>query len=96
MPRPSSVIVACGVDGSLFTDRRIWTVEALQSIDARVSMSDVGSGSWLDKFEGQLEVLGADEILLGAELVFVLLLPQSDTRAATKREQLGRVLDSGA
>jgi 5-methylcytosine-specific restriction enzyme B len=80
------------IDGSLFTDRRIWTVEALQAIDARVSLSDVGSGSWLDKFETQLDVLGADEILLGAELVFVLLLPQSDTRAATKREQLSRVL----
>lgn len=80
------------VDGSLFTDRSIWTVEALQSIDARVSMGDIGSGSWLDKLEAQVEVLGADEILLGAELVFVLLLPQSDTKAGTKREQLGRVL----
>jgi hypothetical protein len=80
------------VDGSLFTDRRIWTVEALQSIDARVSMADIGSGTWLDRFEAQVEVLGADEILLGAELVFVLLLPQSDTLADTKREQLGRVL----
>jgi 5-methylcytosine-specific restriction enzyme B len=79
-------------DGSLFTDRRIWTVEALQSVDARVSLSDVGSGRWLDKLEAQVEVLGADEILLSAELVFVLLLPQSDTRADTKREQLGRVL----
>ena len=80
------------VDGSLFTDRSIWTIEALQSIDARVSMADIGSGTWLDKLEAQLEVLGTDEILLGAELVFVLLLPQSDTKADTKREQLGRVL----
>ncbi len=80
------------VDGSLFTDRRIWTVEALQAIDARVSLSDIGNGSWLDKLEAQLEVLGADRVLLGAELVFVLLLPQSDTLANTKREQLGRIL----
>jgi hypothetical protein len=80
------------VDGSLFTDRRIWTVEALQSIDTRISLADIGSGSWLDKLEVQVEVLGADEILLAAEMVFVLLLPQSDTGANTKREQLGRVL----
>ena len=55
-------------------------------------MADVGSGTWLDRFEAQVEILGADEILLGAELVFVLLLPQSDTLADTKREQIGRVL----
>jgi 5-methylcytosine-specific restriction protein B len=80
------------MDGSLFTDQRVWTVEALQSIDARVSLADIGSGSWLDKLEVQVEALGDDEILLAAELVFVLLLPQSDTGANTKREQLGRVL----
>jgi hypothetical protein len=79
-------------DGSLFTDRRVWTVEALQSIDARVALPDVGSGSWIDKLEAQLEVLGVDEILLGAELVYMLLLPQSDTLAQTKREQLDRML----
>ena len=80
------------VDGSLFTERRIWTVEALQAIDARVSLSEIGDGSWLDKLEAQLDVLSADEILLGAELLFVLLLPQSDTHAKTKRKQLGRIL----
>jgi hypothetical protein len=76
----------------LFTDRGVWTVEGLQSIDARVALPDVGSGSWLNKLEAQLEVLGVDEILLGAELVYMLLLPQSDTLAETKREQLDRVL----
>ncbi|HEY4428982.1 MAG TPA: AAA family ATPase [Solirubrobacteraceae bacterium] len=79
------------VDASLFSDRHIWTVEGLEAVDARVAMS-IGDGSWLDKLEAQLEVLGADEILLGAELVFMLLLPQSDTRAIKKREQLSRVL----
>jgi hypothetical protein len=79
-------------DGSLFTDRRVWTVEALQSIDARVALPDVGNGTWLDKLEAQLEVLGVDEILLGAELVYMLLLPQVDTLARTKREQLERIL----
>jgi hypothetical protein len=80
------------VDGSLFTDRRIWTVEALQAIDARIALSDIGDGSWLDKLEAQLEVLSAEEVLLGAELLFVLLLPQSDTHAKTKRKQLNRIL----
>lgn len=82
------------MDGSLFTDRRVWTVEGLQSIDARVrvALPEVGSGSWLDKLVAQLEVLGADEILLGAELFYMLLLPQSDPLAHTKREQLDRVL----
>src|SRR4051794_16716881 len=80
------------MDGSLFTDRRVWTVERLQSIDARVALPDVGSGSWLDKLMGQLKVLDVDEILLGAELVYMLLLPQLDTLADTKREQLERVL----
>jgi hypothetical protein len=45
------------MDGSLFTDRRVWTVEGLQSIDARVALPDVGTGSWLDKLEAQLEAL---------------------------------------
>lgn len=80
------------INGSLFTDRRLWTAEALQAIDARVSLSDIGSGSWLDKLEAQLEVLDADEILLGAELVFMLLLPQLDTTGKTKREQMAQVL----
>jgi len=78
-------------DGSLFTDRNIWTVEALEAVDARVATS-IGEGKWLDKLEAQLEILSPEEILLGAELVFVLLLPQSDTRAQTKRKHLQRVL----
>jgi len=81
-----------GTDGSLFTDRRLWTVETLEAVDAQVSRSEIGSGSWLDKLEAQLETLNPDEILLGAELVYMLLLPQMDTLAATKRTQLGRVL----
>jgi 5-methylcytosine-specific restriction enzyme B len=78
-------------EGSLFTDRHIWTVEALEAVDARVAMP-IGDGNWLDKLEAQLEVLSPDEILLGAELVFVLLLPQGDTYAETKRKHLSRVL----
>jgi dynein-related subfamily AAA family protein len=78
-------------DGSLFVDRAIWTVEALEAVDARVATS-IDDGKWLDKLEVQLEVLSSDEILLGAEAVFVLLLPQSDTHAETKRKHLQRVL----
>ena len=79
-------------DGSLFTNRTIWTVEALQSIDGRLGLPDVGGGSWLDRLVAQLEVFSGDELLLGAELVYMLLLPQGDTLGQTKREQLGRVL----
>jgi len=80
------------MDGSLFTDGRVWTVEGLRSIDARFALPDVGSGSWLDKLEARLEVLSVDEILLGAELVYMLLLPQLDMLAPTKREKLDRIL----
>ena len=78
-------------EGSLFTDRHIWTVEALEAVDARVA-TPIGDGTWLDKLEAQLEILSADEILLGVELVFVLLLPQSDTHAETKRKHVRRLL----
>src|SRR3712207_2187206 len=77
-------------DGSLFSDdRSIWTVESLRAVDAQVSR-DLGTGSWLDKLQVQVEDLGPERIQLGAELVYMLLLPQYDTLAATKRAQLKR------
>jgi 5-methylcytosine-specific restriction protein B len=79
-------------DGSLFSDRRVWTIHSLEAVDAQVSRSDPGSGSWLDKLVAQLETLSPEEVLLGGELVYMLLLPQLDTLAETKRAQLGRVL----
>jgi len=80
-------------DGALFSDREgVWNVDALRTVDARVDRPDLGSGTWIDKLVAQLEDLSADEIQLGAELLYVLLLPQSDTHAPTKREHLGRIL----
>jgi len=77
-------------DASLFSDdRRLWTVDALRTVEERVARPDLGSGTWIDKLVGQL---AAEEVQLGAELLYVLLLPQSHTHAPTKREHLGRIL----
>ena len=80
-------------DGSLFSDdETLWTLDALRTVEARVARPDLGSGTWIDKLVAQLDDLTAEEIQLGAELLYVLLLPQSDTHAPTKREHLGRIL----
>jgi len=80
-------------NASLFSDDgRVWTVDALRTVDERVARPDLGSGTWIDKLVAQLEDLTAEEIQLGAELLYVLLLPQSDTHAPTKRDHLGRIL----
>jgi hypothetical protein len=79
-------------DGSLFSDdRQVWTVDALRTVDERVARH-LGSGTWIDRLVAQFEDLPPEEIQLGAELLYVLLLPQSDTHAPKKREHLGRVI----
>lgn len=79
-------------DGSLFTPgRSIWTIEGLTAVDDRVA-SKIGEGSWIQRLAVQLEDLPPEQVQLGAELTYVMLLPQSDTHAPTKRAHLHRIL----
>jgi len=80
-------------DGSMFTPgAAVWTAEALAMVVQRID-SNAGEGSWIDRLLMQLSDLPAEQVQLGAELTYVMLLPQSDTHAPTKRDHLRRILE---
>lgn len=80
-------------DDSLFTPgAEIWTLERVRALGERVGVEDVSSGSFISKLEGQLTGLPAEVIQLGAEFLYMLLLPEADTGAAKKREHIEAVL----
>jgi hypothetical protein len=80
-------------DDSLFAPgSAIWTPAHLHAAAERVGAEDLGSGSFIEKLAGQLDGLEPGEVQVGAELLFVLLLPELDTGGAKKREHVSRVL----
>jgi hypothetical protein len=80
-------------DDSLFAPgSAIWTPAHVRAAAERVGAEDLGSGSFIEKLEGQLDGLEPAEVQVGAELLFVLLLPELDTGGAKKREDISRIL----
>jgi hypothetical protein len=69
----------------------IWTIDGLSVLDDRVG-TNIGEGKWVDRLVAQVEDLAPEHVQLAAELLYVMLLPQSDTHAPTKRAHLHRVL----
>lgn len=81
-------------DGSVFTDRKLWTLENLDDLDRYyVQNTDPGEGTFLTKLEAQLAPTPPGVKQLAAEMLWVLYLypNTSAMRHGTKRLQLRRV-----
>jgi hypothetical protein len=80
-------------DDSLFAPASgIWSPTRVRATGARVGVGDPGSGSFIEKLEGQLDGMQPSEIQVGAEMLYMLLLPEADTSGAKKREHISRIL----
>ena len=80
-------------DDSLFAPgSAVWTPANVRAVAERVGVEDLGSGSFIEKLESQLDGLQPNQVQLGAELLYVLLLPEADTSGAKKREHVSRIL----
>lgn len=81
-------------DGSIFTDRRLWTLENFQRLDRYfVQNLDEGEGSFFSKLEAQLQAAPAEAKMLAAEMFWVmyLVVHESAMGAETKRFQIQKV-----
>jgi 5-methylcytosine-specific restriction enzyme B len=80
-------------DDSLFAPASgVWSPLHVRAVGERVGVEDLGSGSFIEKLESQLDGLHASEIQVGAELLYMLLLPEADTSGSKKREHISRIL----
>lgn len=81
-------------DDSLFAPGSgVWTPAHMNAVAERAGIGSAAGGSFTEKLATQLEGLRPEELQLAAELLFVLLLPESDTSGAKKREHIGRILE---
>lgn len=77
---------------SLLSDRPLWTPGVLEEV--RVAFTDNpddGESSFSEKLEGQMRLASDDAKCLMAELLWVLMLFQSNIGPAKKRESIQRV-----
>jgi 5-methylcytosine-specific restriction enzyme B len=83
---------------SLFTPgTAIWTAENIADLEERfVGHPDASKRSFIEKFQDQLAGAPSPTIQLAAELMFVNMLPVSDSGAGMKRSLIARVLSWGA
>lgn len=86
-------IQRCLIDErSLFTDRLLWTAALLEEVRAAfVDHPDDSDAKFFDKLEGQMQAASADAKCLMAELLWALMLFQSNIGAAKKRESIAQV-----
>ena len=74
---------------SVFTDRPLWTAKVLEEVRAAfVDHPDSSSASFFEKLQGQMRGTSPDANCLMAELLWVLMLFQSNIGAAKKRESI--------
>lgn len=81
-------------DGSLFTDRRLWTLENLDHLDRHfVQNLDMGEGDFLQKLEAQLAPTPASAKQLAAEMLWLMFvfITNEGMKGGTKRLQIKRV-----
>lgn len=79
-------------DGSVFTDRALWTVRGMEGLERFfVDNLDEGEGNFIGKLEGQLAPSDAAVKQLAAELTWVMLLCPSNTLPPKKRETVGLI-----
>jgi 5-methylcytosine-specific restriction protein B len=81
-------------DDSLFTpERPIWSLPTIDALYRDfVEHPDTSSGSFVNKFHGQLANSAPETIQLAAELRYIYLLPANRIRPDTKRRQAKTVL----
>lgn len=81
-------------DGSVFTERHLWTLENLDYLDRYfIQNLDAGEGGFLTKLESQLSPAPPEAKQLAAEILWVLYLYANDAsmKPGTKRLQIKRV-----
>lgn len=80
-------------DGSMFADgAQLWTQPLLEELDRHfVQNLDTGEGLFFSKLETQLDKSSAESKKLMAEVLWILMLFQSNITARTKRENIRRV-----
>jgi hypothetical protein len=75
-------------DDSLFSPRAgAWTPAHVGRVAARIGAPGSSAGSFIEKLEDQLGGLESEEVLIGAEILFMVLVPEADTGGAKRREQ---------
>ncbi|ARV17031.1 5-methylcytosine-specific restriction enzyme B [Curvibacter sp. AEP1-3] len=79
-------------DGSVFTDRNLWTSAGLESLEQFfINSPDEGSGNYVDKLQAQLAQTTSEVKQLASEMQWLLLLAASNTLAPRKRQITARV-----
>lgn len=79
-------------EGSLFGTDALWTREHLQQVVVAFTENpDAGSEAFLMKLERQMQQAPPEAVRLMAELLWVLMLFQSNIRQATKRDTIATV-----
>jgi len=82
-------------DGSLFSDKSVWTLKNLKALDAAITQNPIeGSASFYEKIEEQLSELNDDAKILAAECLWVILLfvTKRDFSPSTKRRRISDIL----
>ncbi|MBT2534610.1 AAA family ATPase [Arthrobacter sp. ISL-69] len=75
------------IDGATST----WTAENAQDLETRGDL-DVGTGTFMAKFERQLKGASRGTILLAAELAYLQVLPLSNVGPVTKVARINKIL----
>lgn len=82
-------------DGSVFTDRQLWTLEGMESLEAHfINNLDEGQGGYWEKLRGQLEPTPPSVKQLAAEMNWLMLLCPSNVQALKKRQDILNVWQS--
>jgi 5-methylcytosine-specific restriction protein B len=82
--------VALVGDGSVFSDKPLWTAENAAILD-RFHNLDEGEGSYWEKMERQLTDTSATAKELAAEINWLMLLCPSNTSRSAKRQKISEV-----
>src|SRR4051794_26793667 len=80
-------------DGSLFTADEIWADSNLATLQTTLGSELVGSGTFFQKLRAQLVDHPAQVRQLGVEFAYLEYLGEGDTKADTKRKNLGELAD---
>ena len=76
-------------DGSVFTEKRLWTPQSLAALDQfYVRRPDEGDGTFHEKLQQQLSPAGVEPIQLASELMWLLYLCPRTIKAPRKRHTL--------
>lgn len=81
--------VALGADGSVFSDKPLWQVQHLESLQVHfVESPDASERSFFEKLQDQLQAAPAEAKQLAAEMLWLMFLCPSNISAGKKRESI--------